>query len=97
MAIQSNKFDCVFHFPDDTTHQATAHVFEHEYAGRVFWYGVAQFGEVPQDLPQGIITGRITLEDGRFGGVSFINGKITSDGYMEVGFVGLSTLQTPNS
>jgi hypothetical protein len=92
MNVESRKVDCVFCFPDGTQHQATAHLFEHEYSRRVFWYGVAQFGEVLQQLPEGLNSGRVTFEDGRLGGVSFLDGKILSGGYMEVGFVGVSTL-----
>lgn len=97
MTIESGKLDCVFDFPDGTRHQATAHLFEHEYADRVFWYGVAQFSEVPPDLPHGLNGGRVTFENRRFGGVSFIDGKLMSGGYMEVGFIGLSKLQTSDT
>jgi len=92
MTVESRKLDGVFHFPDGTQHQATAHLFEHEYAGRVFWYGVAQFSEVPHQIPEGLNGGRATFEDGSSGGVSFRDGKLVSGGYMEVGFVGVSKL-----
>ena len=95
MTTESRKLDCLFHFPAGTQHQATAHLFEHEYAGRVFWYGVAQFAEIPKDLPEGLNGGRVTFDDGSTGGVSFRDGKLLSGGYMEVGFIGLSTLQRP--
>jgi hypothetical protein len=92
MSVESRNVDCVFHFPDGTQHGATANLFEHAYAGRVFWYGVAQFCELPHGLPEGLNGGRVTFEDGRFGGVSFLDGKSLSGGYLEVGFVGLSSL-----
>lgn len=91
--VGSRKLDCVFHFPDGTQHQATAHLFQHEYAGRVFWYGVAQFSQVPDQFPEeGLNGGRATFEDGSSGGVSFFDGRLASGGYMEVGFVGVSRL-----
>ena len=75
MTVESRKVDCVFQFPDETRHDAITHLFEHKYAGRVFWYGVAQFTEVPHDLPEGLNGGRAIFEDGRSGGVSFRDGQ----------------------
>lgn len=94
MTLKSRKLDCVFHFPDGTEHAATAHLFEHAYADRVFWHGVAQMSEVPQQLPEGLLGGRASFEDGRSGLVSFRDGKLVSGGYMEVVFVGLSSLDS---
>lgn len=85
------KLDCLFHFPGLNPHQATAHLFEQEYAGRVFWFGVAQFGDVPtHDLPERPFG--MEFEDGRKGLACHVDGKMSGD-YFEIGFVGVTTLR----
>ena len=92
MSTQSDKLDCVFHLPDQTQHAALAQLFWHKYAGRVFWYGVAQFPETPGALPEGAAGGSVTFDDGRAGQVWFRDGRVGPGGYFEVGFDGLDQL-----
>jgi len=92
MAETQIKTDAVFTLPNSTKHNAVVHLFVNEYKMHRFWYGVAQFEEVV-DLPSTLAGGRCDFPDGRFGGVSFMTGHATSEGYFEVGFIGLSTLQ----
>jgi hypothetical protein len=96
MSTQSEKLDCVFQVPDQTRHPALAHLFWHKYAGRVFWYGVAQFPETPA-LPDGVAGGSVTFDDGRVGQVAFRDGKTGPGGYFEVAFVGLDQLGVPKA
>lgn len=96
MSTQSEKLDCVFQLPDQSRHPALAHLFWHKYAGRVFWYGVAQFPETPPEaLPDGVAVCSVAFDDGRVGQVIFRDGKMGPGGYLEVGFVGLGKLQAP--
>jgi hypothetical protein len=97
MPIQTEKLDCVFQFPDQTRLQALAHLFRHKYAGRVFWYGVAQFPETPDALPDGAAGASVTFGDGRAGHVAFRDGKTGPGGYFEAAFVGLDNLDLPSS
>lgn len=93
LEIDSQNLACIFTFPDMTEHKATAQLFTHRYDGRLFWYGVAQFAEVPIALPGELNGGKVTFDDGRSGGVSFNNGTCRSGGYFEVDFVGVSKLE----
>jgi hypothetical protein len=97
VSTQTEKLDCVFQLPDQTQHQALAHLFWHKYAGRVFWYGVAQFPETPDALPEGETGTSVTFDDGRVGHVWFRDVRIGPGGYFEVGFVGLDRLEVPGS
>ncbi|HKB03900.1 MAG TPA: hypothetical protein VKD90_16885 [Gemmataceae bacterium] len=96
MSTQTEKLDCVFQFPDGTRHAAQAHLFWHKYAGRVFWYGVAQFPETSIPLPDEIVVGSVTFDDGRVGRAAFRDGRVGPGGYFEVGFVGLDQLGVPS-
>ena len=51
MTMESQKLDWGFAFPEGSKHEATGHLFEHTYSGKAFWYGVAQFAEIPAELP----------------------------------------------
>jgi hypothetical protein len=97
VSTQAEKLDCVFQFPDQTRHQALAHLFWHRYAGRLFWYGVAQFHETPQALPEGTAHVSVSFDDGRAGHVFFRDGKRGIGGYFEVAFVGVGELEKPTS
>lgn len=96
MSIQSERLDCVFQVPDQPRHPALAHLFWHKDAGRVFWYGVAQFAETPA-LPEGAAGGSVAFDDGRVGRVVFRDRKMGPGGYSEVAFVGLDQLGVPTA
>ena len=83
----SKKINCVFRFPGSTC-QAMAHLFEHEYGNRVFWYGVAQLGEPLTELLESF---RIDFEDGRSGLATHYGGSLSGD-YKELPFVGVTAL-----
>jgi hypothetical protein len=96
MSTQTEKLECVFQFPDQTRHPALAHLFWHKYAGRIFWYGVAQFSETPDPIPKGVAGVLVTFDDRRAGRAVFRDGKVGPGGYFEVGFVGLDNLEVPS-
>jgi hypothetical protein len=96
MSTQSEKLDCVFQFSGQARHPAPAHLFWHKYAGRVFWYGVAQFPETPEALPEGASVS-VTFEDGRAGHARFRDGKTGPGGYTEAAYVGVDRLKLPSA
>jgi hypothetical protein len=96
MSTQTEKLDCVFQLPDQTRHPALAHLFWHKYAGRIFWYGVAQFPETSSPLTEEVAVGAVTFDDRRVGRVAFRDGRLGPGGYFEVAFVGLDQLGVPS-
>jgi hypothetical protein len=96
MSTQTEKLDCMFQLPDGTRHPALAHLFWHKYAGRIFWYGVAQFPETSIPLPDEVAVGSVAFDDGRVGRAAFRDGRMGPGGYFEVGFVGLDQLGVPS-
>jgi hypothetical protein len=87
------KLDCVLTFPDHTTHQAQVHLIEVEYGHYLFWFGAAHFSELNVNLPIGVAGGRCDFPDGRGGGISYQDVRISEGGYFEAGFVGITALR----
>jgi hypothetical protein len=87
MDITTEKIGCAFQFPEAEC-KGMAHVFTHRYAGREFWYGVAQLTDAPPSNPPSV---QVVFDDGRVGYASICDGKLSGD-YTEVGFIGLARL-----
>ena len=90
--MESKKIDCVFQVSEQFSLNAMAHLFEHKYAGRIFWFGVAQFDERTDKLPIERVI-RLSFDDGRIGYVTIRDGKMSADGYFEVAFIGMDELK----
>jgi hypothetical protein len=84
-----DNLDCTILFPNSAQFAAAAQLAECEIGNHKFWFGVVRIAGLNQDLADRF---RMTFEDGRTGAATSGESGITTTGYTEISFLGVTDL-----